>query len=78
VRRIVAPQPIDEPNRRDDDVRLRQEKRKRRALLWASELDGTTVDCGLERAEQAVVDAHPMTLLRVAATSRVADPDALG
>src|SRR6185503_19699993 len=66
-RRVVAPEGVHQPRRGDDGARLAEEERERRALLRPTEPCLAPVDVRLERAEKAVADLHPATLLRCSA-----------
>ena len=57
-RRLLAPEPVDQPVGRDRAVGLEPEHRQHRALLRSAERDRAVVDAGLEVAEDAELHAR--------------------
>ena len=51
LRRVVAPELVDEPPRRDHLARAQREKREQGALFLAAHVDDATVDVDLEWPE---------------------------
>ena len=57
-RRLLAPEEVDQPVRRDYAPRFQHEDREKRALLGTSERDVPGLVRDLERAEYPVVQRH--------------------
>jgi hypothetical protein len=64
LRRRLVPEAVDQPVERDNLVRVRQQQRKQRTLMPASERDRVPVHHHIERTKNPVLDVHPPTLPR--------------
>src|SRR6266536_4789025 len=69
LRRLFAPELLDQPVAGDDLVRVQQQEREERASLLSTELQGSTVIPHLEWAEQP--ELHGLTSFASTLTRRV-------